>query len=46
MGAIYRAQLELLQRSGFPCLTQTLRLSRGKRLGIAARVWLGVGAAA
>jgi len=46
MGAIYRAQLELLQRSGFPCLTQTLRLSRAKRLGIAARVWLGVGAAA
>jgi len=46
MGAIYRAQLELLQRSGFPCLTQTLRLSRRKRLGIAARVWLGVGAAA
>ncbi|HEU4429675.1 MAG TPA: squalene/phytoene synthase family protein [Myxococcota bacterium] len=46
MGAIYRAQLELLQRAGFPCLTQTLRLSRRTRLGIAARVWLGAGAAA
>ena len=45
MGAIYRAQLEALQSAGFPCLTRTLRLSRGKRLGIAARVWLGAGAA-
>jgi phytoene synthase len=46
MGAIYRAQLELLQRAGFPCLGETLRLSRRRRLAIAARVWLGAGAAA
>jgi phytoene synthase len=46
MGAIYREQLELLQRAGFPCLTSTLRLSRGRRLAIAARVWLGAGASA
>ncbi len=44
MGAIYRELLERLQRSGFPCLTGTLRLSRRERLTIAARVWLTGGA--
>jgi hypothetical protein len=46
MGAIYREQLELLQRAGFPCLGEALRLSRRRRLGIAVRVWLGAKAAA
>jgi phytoene synthase len=44
MGAIYREQLELLQRTGFPCLRETLRLPRRRRLAIAARVWLGAAA--
>jgi phytoene synthase len=45
MGRIYRALLEELQRRGFPCFEGTLRLSRPRRLAIAASTWLGVGAA-
>jgi len=43
MGRIYRTLLEDLQRQGFPSLTTTLRISRRRRLWIAARVWLGFG---
>jgi len=43
MGRIYRALLEDLQRQGFPSLERTLRVSRRRRLAIAARVWLGFG---
>lgn len=42
MGAIYRSLLEELQRRGFPCLEQRLRLSRPRRLAIAAAAWLGL----
>ena len=43
MGRIYRTLLEELQQRGFPCLDGTLRLSRRRRLGIAAAVWFGAG---
>ncbi|MDH5565728.1 MAG: presqualene diphosphate synthase HpnD [Myxococcales bacterium] len=46
MGRIYRVLLDELQRKGFGSLDQTLRLSRRRRLAIAARVWLGFGARA
>jgi phytoene synthase len=46
MGCIYRSLLEELHRRGFPCLDQSLRLSKPRRLAIAARTWLGVGASA
>jgi phytoene synthase len=45
MGRIYRTLLEELQRRGFPCLDGALRLSRRRRLGIAASAWLGRGGA-
>ena len=41
MGAIYRDLLETLHARGFPCLGESLRLSKTRRLFIAARVWLG-----
>ena len=41
MGAIYRRVLDRLQADGFPCLAQSVRLSKGERLAIAARVWIG-----
>jgi len=44
MGRIYRELLEELQAQGFPCLGPPLRLSRRRRLGIAASTWLGLGA--
>ena len=44
MGRIYRALLEELQRRGFPCFDGALRLSKPRRLAIAASAWLGVGA--
>ncbi len=44
MGRIYRALLEELQRRGFPCLDGALRLSKSRRVAIAASAWLGVGA--
>lgn len=46
MGAIYRALLGELHRRGFPCLEAPIRLSKPRRLAIAAGAWLGVGAAA
>jgi len=47
MGAIYRALLDELHARGFrPCLGPTLRLSRARRLAIAAGAWLGLGGAA
>jgi phytoene synthase len=43
MGRIYRELLEELQGRGFPCFQAPLRLSRPRRLAIAAWVWLGMG---
>jgi phytoene synthase len=43
MGRIYRALLEELQSLGFPCLCETMRISRPRRLWIAASVWSGIG---
>jgi phytoene synthase len=43
MGAIYRDLLDTLQARGFPCLGPSLRLSKTRRIAIAARVWLGAG---
>ena len=42
MGRIYRTLLDDLHRKGFPCLEAPLRLTRSRRLAIAAGVWLGV----
>ena len=42
MGAIYRQLLASLYEQGFPCLSQSVRLSKPRRLAIAAGVWLGV----
>jgi hypothetical protein len=41
MGRIYRTLLDELHARGFPCLGPALRLSRPRRLAIAARAWLG-----
>lgn len=41
MGRIYRALLEDLHAKGFPCLGASLRLSKPRRLAIAASTWLG-----
>ena len=46
MGRIYRRLLETMHQRGFPCLERPLRLSRPRRLAIAAGAWLGLGAAA
>jgi phytoene synthase len=43
MGGIYRALLDELHAKGFPCLGPSLRLSRPRRLAIAAGAWLGIG---
>jgi phytoene synthase len=43
MGRIYRALLDELSRQGFPCRRDPVRLSRARRLAIAASVWLGAG---
>ena len=44
MGSIYRALLDALHVQGFrPCLGPALRLSRARRLAIAACAWLGRG---
>lgn len=40
MGAIYFELLRELENENFPCLDRVVRLSRAKRVGIAARVWL------
>ena len=42
MGHIYRALLDELHGRGFPCLEASLRLSRPRRLAIAASTWLGL----
>ncbi len=43
MGGIYRALLEELQARRFPCLHETpLRLSKPRRLTIAASAWIGL----
>ena len=44
MGGIYRALLEELQRRGFPCSEEPVRLSKMRRLMIATSAWLGRGA--
>lgn len=46
MGAIYRSLLGELHRRGFPCLGAPLRLSKPRRLAIAAGTFLGLGAGA
>jgi phytoene synthase len=46
MGRIYRALLDELFSRGFPCLGPSLRLSRKRRLAIAASAWLGLGGSA
>lgn len=43
MGEIYRALLEELHDRGFPCLETSLRMSRPRRMAIAARSFLGLG---
>jgi phytoene synthase len=44
MGRIYRVLLDELYSRGFPCLGEPLRLSKGRRLAIAASTFLGAGA--
>lgn len=46
MGAIYRALLDEIHRRGFPATPEPVRLSKPRRLAIAAGTWLGLGAAA
>jgi phytoene/squalene synthetase len=43
MGRIYRALLDELEDRGFPCLHESVRLTRSRRLAIAASTWLGLG---
>lgn len=40
MGKIYRALLDKIHREGFPCFGPALRISKPRRLAIAASVWL------
>jgi phytoene synthase len=46
MGRIYRRLLDTLHERGFPCLEDPLRLSKPRRIAIAASTWLGLGASA
>jgi phytoene synthase len=46
MGTIYRRLLDRLHAERFPCLARPVRLSKPRRLAIAAGVWLGLGAPA
>jgi phytoene synthase len=46
MGRIYRTLLDELHARGFPCLGAALRLSKPRRLAIAAGTFLGAGARA
>jgi phytoene synthase len=46
MGRIYRHLLETVHREGFPCLGTPRRLSKPRRIAIAAGAWLGLGATA
>jgi len=43
MGCIYRTLLDELRRRGYPCSGEPVRLSRPRRLAIAASAWLGLG---
>jgi phytoene synthase len=43
VGAIYRDLLETLQARGFPCRGPSLRLSKTRRMAVAARAWLAAG---
>ena len=40
MGRIYRGLLKELHRRGYPCMGEPLRLSKRRRLAIAASAWL------
>ncbi|MCH7643252.1 MAG: presqualene diphosphate synthase HpnD [Myxococcales bacterium] len=42
MGRIYRALLDELIEREFPCFEQPLRLSKPRRIAIAAKVWMGM----
>ena len=42
MGRIYRALLDELIERGFPCFEQPVRISKPRRVAIAAKVWLGM----
>jgi len=42
MGRIYRALLDELVERGFPCFEQPVRLSKRRRVTIAAKVWMGM----
>jgi len=42
MGRIYRSLLDSLHASGFSCFNGVLRLSRRRRLALAAGAWLGL----
>jgi phytoene synthase len=42
MGAIYRELLDALERHDFPTQGPALRLSKPRRIAIAAREWLGI----
>ena len=46
MGAIYRALLAEIHRRGFPATPEPVKLSKPRRLAIAAGTWLGLGAVA
>ncbi|RIK94818.1 MAG: squalene synthase HpnD [Proteobacteria bacterium] len=46
MGCIYRRLLDTLHAQGFPCLERPVRLSKPRRIAIAASAWLGLGAPA
>ena len=42
MGRIYRALLEKLVERQFPCFEKSVRLSKPRRVAIAAKVWMGM----
>jgi phytoene synthase len=42
MGRIYRALLDELTERDFPCFGQSVRLSKSRRVAIAAKVWMGM----
>jgi len=42
MGKIYRALLDELIERRFPCFDQPVRISKPRRVAIAAKVWMGI----
>jgi hypothetical protein len=42
MGRIYRALLDELIERKFPCFEKPVRLSKSRRIAIAAKVWMGM----